>query len=74
MGKSKRSINPKSSVSIPTQLRDFILQDIASEVYKPGERLDPGANDKYTHLPFVGDEPYQWDYCKPQLHGKDYLA
>ena len=40
MGKSKRSINPKSSVSIPTQLRDLILQDIASEVYKPGERLD----------------------------------
>jgi GntR family transcriptional regulator len=40
MEKVKNTINPKSSVSIPSQLRDLIMEDIAAQVYKPGERFD----------------------------------
>lgn len=44
-----RGINPKSSVSIPQQLRELVLEDIAAQVYKPGERFDSerGLADRY---------------------------
>jgi DNA-binding LacI/PurR family transcriptional regulator len=35
-----KSINAKSSVSIPSQLRELVMEEIASQVYKPGERFD----------------------------------
>ena len=40
MNKVKNTINPKISVSIPAQLRELIMEDIAAQVYKPGERFD----------------------------------
>jgi GntR family transcriptional regulator, arabinose operon transcriptional repressor len=40
MEKVKNTINPKSPVSIPAQLRELIMEDIAAQVYKPGERFD----------------------------------
>jgi DNA-binding LacI/PurR family transcriptional regulator len=40
MEKVKSTINPKSPVSIPVQLRELILEDIAAEIYRPGERFD----------------------------------
>lgn len=40
MQKVKSTINPKSPISIPAQLRELIMEDIASQVYKPGERFE----------------------------------
>jgi GntR family transcriptional regulator of arabinose operon len=40
MQKVKNAINPKSPVSIPAQLRELIMEDIAAQVYKPGERFE----------------------------------
>jgi DNA-binding LacI/PurR family transcriptional regulator len=40
MQKVKNTINPKSPVSIPAQLRELIMEDIAAQVYKPGERFE----------------------------------
>ena len=40
MAKTRNTINPKSSVSIPAQLRDLIMEDIETQVYKPGERFE----------------------------------
>jgi GntR family transcriptional regulator, arabinose operon transcriptional repressor len=40
MTKVRNTINSKSSVSIPAQLRELILEDIAAQAYKPGERFE----------------------------------
>jgi GntR family transcriptional regulator of arabinose operon len=40
MEKVKNTINPKSPVSIPVQLRELIMGDIAAQVYKAGERFE----------------------------------
>lgn len=40
MGKTQRKVNQQSSVSIHSQLRNLLLEEIAQQVYKPGERLD----------------------------------
>jgi DNA-binding LacI/PurR family transcriptional regulator len=40
MESSSKTINPNSSISIPVQLRELVLEEIAAQVYKPGERFE----------------------------------
>src|SRR5580698_7002828 len=71
MQKLKNTINPKSPVSIPAQLRELIMEDIAAQVYKPGERFESerglaerfGVSRASVRETIVADPAVKW---KPQ--------